>query len=85
MATPYRKKAYYEESLRILSVAEEKYIAINDNIGLATVYGEMASNYNMMLKGSEAIPYLIKAIAILEKQKNPARWSPLSKALPIHI
>lgn len=68
-AAAYKKRADYDEALKILDLAEEKYRSINDLEGIAIVYGDIASNYNLMLKSEDAIRYLLKSIAILE-QKN---------------
>jgi tetratricopeptide (TPR) repeat protein len=81
MATPYKKKGNYEKSLKLLAEAENKYESINDQKGLATVYGEIASNYNLMLKSHEAIPYLLKAIAILKNGKNQQTLIPIKQSL----
>ena len=69
-AAAYRKKADFDNSMDVLAIAEQKYLDINDNKGLATVYGEMASNYNMMLQSDDAIRYLLKAIKLLEREKD---------------
>ena len=69
-AALHRKKAEYDASLDILAQAGEKYKNLNDDKGLATVYGEMAANYNQMLRSDEAIKYLMKAIALLEKNND---------------
>ena len=69
-AAVHRKKAEYNTSLDILAQASEKYSALKDDKGLATVYGEMASNYNQMLKSDEAVKCLMKAIALLEKNND---------------
>lgn len=69
-AAAYRKMAEFDKSLDALVIAEQKYLGINDNKGLATVYGEMASNYNMMLQSDNAIRYLLKAIRLLEKEND---------------
>lgn len=69
-ASTYKKRADYGEALRILNLAEEKYRSINDLEGVAIVYGDMASNYNLMLKSEDAIRYLLKSIAILEQKKD---------------
>jgi tetratricopeptide (TPR) repeat protein len=80
-AAAYRKKSDYAQSLKLLDIAEEKYKALNDPKGLATVYGEVASNYNLMLKSQEAIPYLLKAIALLEKQNDTFSILPIKQSL----
>ncbi|MNK10973.1 hypothetical protein D3C87_290070 [compost metagenome] len=69
-ANNYRKKANYKEALEILAKAEEKYRLINDEEGVAVIYGEIASNYNLMGRSEDAIPYLLKSIAILEKRND---------------
>lgn len=69
-AAAYRKMADFTKSMEALAVAEEKYIELSDNKGLATVYGEMASNYNMMLESDNAIRLLLKAIRLLEEEHD---------------
>lgn len=69
-AAAYKKRADYDEALKILNLAEEKYRSINDLEGIAIVYGDIASNYNLMLKSEDAIRYLLKSIAILEKKND---------------
>ena len=66
-AVAYKKKSNYSEALKLLDQAEQLYISLNDQKGIAIVYGEMASNYNLILKSDDAIRYLLKSIAILEK------------------
>ena len=81
MGGAYRKKANYEKSLQLLNRAEAEYLSINNNKGLATVYGEIASNYNAMLRAQDAIPYLLKAIGLLEKAKNKKEILPIKQSL----
>lgn len=69
-ANTYRKKTDYQGSLELLVLAEEKYRSIDDEEGIAIVYGEIASNYNLLGRSEEAIPYLLKSIAILEKRND---------------
>ncbi len=81
MAAPYRKKTNYDKSLQLLVRAEKEYSAIDDTRGLATVYGEMGANYNAMLRPQDAIPYLVKAIALFEKAKNKKDQLPIKQSL----
>ncbi|RZK65992.1 MAG: tetratricopeptide repeat protein [Pedobacter sp.] len=80
-AAVYRKKSDYTQSLALLEIAENKYKATGDETGLAMVYGEIASNYNQMVKSEKSIPYLLKAIAILEKKKDKVNLPPLKQNL----
>lgn len=81
LAAPYRKQANYERSLQILRQAEKEYITVDNNKGLATVYGEMASNYNAMLRPQDAIPHLLKAIALLQKAGSTKEQIPIKQSL----
>lgn len=69
-AGTYKKRGENEEALRILATVEDIYKATNDLTGLAIVYGEIASNNNIMMRNDEGIHYLLKAIDILEKQND---------------
>jgi tetratricopeptide (TPR) repeat protein/DNA-binding CsgD family transcriptional regulator len=69
-AGTYKKRGENEKSLQILAEVEDIYHSINNETGLAIVYGEIASNYNILLRTDEAINYLLKALAILEKKKD---------------
>jgi tetratricopeptide (TPR) repeat protein len=81
LASSYRKKANYEKSLALLDKAEAQYLLIDSDKGLAIVYGEMASNYNAMLRPQDAIPYLTRAIAILDKGGNENEQWPIKQSL----
>lgn len=69
-AGAYKKRGENEEALKLLAITENIYRSINDETGLAIVYGEIASNHNILLHSDEAIRYLLKAIDILEKQND---------------
>lgn len=69
-ASTYKRRGEHEEALKILATVEDICISINDQTGLAIVYGEIASNNNIMLRKDEGIHYLLKAIDILEKQND---------------
>lgn len=69
-AGTYKKRGENEASLKILAETEEIYRKLGDETGLAIVYGEMASNYNLMLRNDEGINYLLKALAIFEKNND---------------
>jgi tetratricopeptide (TPR) repeat protein/DNA-binding CsgD family transcriptional regulator len=69
-AATYKKRGENEKSLQILAEAEDIYRSIDDETGLAIAYGEIASNYNILLRTDEGINYLLKAIAILEKKND---------------
>ncbi|WP_181369456.1 tetratricopeptide repeat protein [Flavobacterium album] len=81
MAAPYRKKTDYSKSLQLLNLSENEYLAINDPKGLATVYGEIAANYNAMLRPQDAIPFLTKALSLFEKAKNKKDQMPIKQSL----
>jgi tetratricopeptide (TPR) repeat protein len=74
-ANTYKKRSDFKEALALLAIAEEKYRSVNDQEGLAVIYGDIASNYNLMLKSADAITYLLKSIAILEKTDNEYIYS----------
>lgn len=69
-AGTYKKRGEYEESLRLLEKTGQYYKNANDEKGIAVIYGEIASNYNIMLRSDEGISYLLKAISILEKTND---------------
>lgn len=69
-AGAYKKRGEIEEALKTLAITENIYRSTNDETGLAIVYGEIASNNNILLRSDEGIRYLLKAIAILEKQND---------------
>lgn len=69
-AGTYKRRGENEEALQLLSTVEDICKSTNDDIGLAIVYGEIASNNNVLLRKDEAIRYLLKAIDILEKQND---------------
>lgn len=69
-AGSYKKRGDYNEALQLLNEAEQTYRLIGDTKGIAVVYGEIASNYNMLLRGEDALAYLLKSITILEKYND---------------
>lgn len=66
----YKKRGLYNDALKLLEKAESYYKDAGDDKGIAVIYGEMASNYNVMLRSDEGISYLLKAISILEKTND---------------
>ncbi|WP_154652583.1 tetratricopeptide repeat protein [Flavobacterium rivuli] len=75
----YRAKADYKAAIACLN----ENIAINtkekNDIGVAIAYGEMASNYNLMMDYNTSIDYLLKAQAILKNDKRGAKQLPAVK------
>lgn len=69
-ASSYKRKGNYNDALKLLYYAEENYRVAGDSKGIATVYGEIASNYNLLLRSDEAIGYLLKSLNILEKEND---------------
>jgi len=69
-AVAFKKKADHAEALKLLNEAEKIYETANDLKGVGLTYGEMASNYNLMVKSDKAISYLLKAIALLEQSNE---------------
>ena len=69
-ASTYKKRGDYTKALELLAEAERNYKSIQNEKGLASVYGEIASNYNMLLRSDDAVKYLLRAIAILEKTSD---------------
>ena len=65
-----RSQGDYDTSLSVLQQAIEIHQKLTDTLGIAIVYGEMASNYNYMLKGEEAIIHLKKALNLLKNSQN---------------
>ncbi|WP_339611228.1 tetratricopeptide repeat protein [uncultured Planktosalinus sp.] len=68
-----RAQGNFEASLKILEQAMQIHSQRLDTMGIATVYGEMASNYNYMLMGEEAIIHLRKALDLLKNSKDPKK------------
>ncbi|MCG9881064.1 MAG: tetratricopeptide repeat protein [Bacteroidia bacterium] len=66
-----RMEGKYNEALSILNEALVSPQIENDYYGIATIYSEMASNYNSMSNKIGATKYLMKAIESLEKMENP--------------
>ncbi len=69
-AGTHKRRGESEEALKILSQVEKIYQSLKDDTGLAIVYGEIASNYNLLLRNKEAINYLLKALDLLELQNE---------------
>lgn len=69
-ANTNKKRGHYDEALKQLALAEEYYKNGEDETGLAVVYGDMASNFNLQLRSEDAVRYLLKAIDILERKKD---------------
>lgn len=66
-----RMEGKYNEALNILNEAMMYTQLENDYYQMATIYSEIASNYNSMYNRIAATKYLLKAIASLEKMENP--------------
>ena len=66
----YRNKSDYPLAISTLTQALSLHRSNKDQVGVATAYGELASNYSYMQDYKTAVNYLIKAIAILKEQKN---------------
>ena len=75
----YRAKADYKSAIACLN----ENIAINtkekNEIGVAIAYGELASNYNLMMDFNASVDYLLKAQAILKNDKRGAKQLPAVK------
>jgi len=69
-ANSLKKRGDYQVALDLLNEAEQSYRIAGDSKGIAAVYGEIASNYNMLLRSDDALDYLFKSIAILEKTND---------------
>ncbi|MCO6148141.1 tetratricopeptide repeat protein [Flavobacterium sp. NRK1] len=80
-ASTYKKRGNYNEALKNLSIAEKLHKSVNDEIGVALVYGDIASNYNILLRSEEAIQYMLKAIEILERKKDTFYILPIKLSL----
>ncbi len=80
-ASTYKKRGNYDEALKNLSIAEKLHRSANDEIGVALVYGDIASNYNILLRSEEAIQYMLKAIEILERKKDTYYILPIKLSL----
>ncbi|KOS07300.1 hypothetical protein AM493_15585 [Flavobacterium akiainvivens] len=66
----YRNKSELSKALDIINQALVIYQKNKDNVGIATAYGEMASNYSYMQNYKLAVDYLLKSISILKAEKN---------------
>lgn len=69
-AGTYKKRGENEVSLKILAETEDIYRQLGDETGLGIVYGEIASNYNLLLRNDEGINYLLKALFLFEKNND---------------
>ena len=70
LAIGYRNKGEYSSSIKLLNEAIAIQKKLKNNAGLATAYGEQASNYNLMTDYEKAIDYLMKAVPLLTSPKN---------------
>jgi tetratricopeptide (TPR) repeat protein len=66
----YRNKAELSKAIQIINQALAIYTKNKDNVGIATAYGEMATNYSYMQNYRQAVNYLLKSIALLKAEKN---------------
>lgn len=66
-----RQQGKYNEALALLSEVIEVAEASGDNITIATILSEMASNYNSLYNRNLAIKNLIKSIEAIEKMSEP--------------
>lgn len=81
LANAYRNSSEYDISLKYLESALKIYESIDNEVGIAMVYGEMGSNYAYMLENSIAIDYFIKGIEILENTTEKKRLSVIKQKL----
>ena len=70
LAIGYRNKGEHTTSIKYLDKAIVLHKKDKNNIGLATAYGEIASNYNYMMDYDRAVDYLLRAINLLKNEKN---------------
>lgn len=70
LAIGYRNKGQYSTSIKLLNEASQLNIKYKNNVGLATAYGELATNYNYMTDYDKSVNYLLKAIKLLKEEKN---------------
>ncbi len=66
----YRNKADYKTSIKYLNQSLAINKQMDNKVGIAMVYGELASNYNYMLEYDKSIDYLLKSIAIFKAENN---------------
>jgi tetratricopeptide (TPR) repeat protein/DNA-binding CsgD family transcriptional regulator len=66
----YRNKTAYTTAIDVLKSALELHTKNKDKVGIATAYGELATNYSYMQNYKEAVAYLLRGIAILKAEKN---------------
>lgn len=77
----YRDKADYKTAIKHLGEALEIAQKNKNNLGIAMIYGELASNYTYMLEYDKSIDYLLKALDILKGDKNYKRATPIKQKL----
>lgn len=70
LATGYRNKGDYAPSIKYLGEALEIAKRKKNNVGIAMVYGEMASVYNYQLEYDKSVNLLLKAVDILREEQN---------------
>ncbi|MDV6167540.1 tetratricopeptide repeat protein [Flavobacterium sp. DG1-102-2] len=70
LAIGYRNKGAYGTSIKLLNEAIAIQKKLKNNAGLATAYGEQASNYSNITDYNKAVDYLLKAIPLFHPQKN---------------
>ena len=75
----YRAKADYKAAIACLNENIAITTKEKNDIGVAIAYGEMASNYNLMMDYNTSIDYLLKAQAILKNDKRGAKQLPAVK------
>jgi tetratricopeptide (TPR) repeat protein/DNA-binding CsgD family transcriptional regulator len=70
LAIGYRNKGEYTTSISLLNEAVAIQKKLKNNDGLATAYGELATNYNYMTNFERSVDYLLKAIDLYKSVNN---------------
>lgn len=70
LGTALKNNNQYEASIDEFEKLMEYYKEKDDSTGMANIYGEIASNYNMTLENDKAVTYLTKAISILSRHDS---------------
>ena len=66
----YRNKAEYATAIQTLNKALALHEQNKDKVGIATAYGELATNYSYMQQYKTAVDLLLKSVKILKAEKN---------------
>lgn len=77
----YRKLMKYDTALKYLMQSETLNNETQNSVGVAMVYGEIASVYNQQGDFDKSIGYLLKALEIFAELKKPSLINPIKQRL----